>query len=206
MNKTENMTQSEKKETEQKENVSADTPKKPAPNGPTLALSIRALEKEDLDRLYFLDQRAYAEPYRFQYHRLLATLGDRDVGTVVVAELDAQEKTTQLRGALMVKGDTWKRRLTVLTLMVDPPFRRKGLGRRLMDHALRVARGYNFVGLDAPMENENQAGKDFLKALGFAPTEGFAPYFADAAQGVVWARPLNAGESAGQPAGNSTGG
>jgi GNAT superfamily N-acetyltransferase len=94
--------------------------------------------------------------------------------------------------ALLVKHDSAAQRLVVLCVMVDPSFRRFGLGRRLMGWAERMARGQGFSELLAPLESGNADGAALLAGLGFTRHPGAPPFFDDPAGGDLWLREVSA--------------
>ncbi len=95
---------------------------------------------------------------------------------------------TAIVGGLLLKWDIEGARVVILSVMVEPGFRRVGLGRRLIGWAERIAQARRLPELLAPLEAENPAGAAFLGAMGFSREPGAPPFFADPAGGDLWRR------------------
>ncbi len=155
-----------------------------------MEVRIREFRKEDMDALYFLNQRCYPPGRRLRYARLLETLLDRDVAALVAEELG--EHDSRLIGALIVQGDPWNATLYIISLMVDGQWRRVGIARRLLGWAERLGVGFNCTSLLVPLESNNPEGKAFLSAEGFVESEAHDPFFAKPEEGRLWHRNLKA--------------
>ena len=110
------------------------------------------------------------------------------------------EEESALVGSLLLRHEKGTDRLVLISVMVDPGFRRVGLGRRLVGWAEKIARSRSLRELLAPLEAENAAGSAFLAAQGFVPEPGSPPFFEDAAGGNLWRRPVTAAPPAPLPA------
>lgn len=139
-----------------------------------IAVLIRPFQPDDMDPLYFLDQRCTPPGERLAYGRLLTALLEREVLAVVAVE-EMEARPQPLLGSLIVRGDPARGALTVLMLMVDPQYRRLGIARRLMGWAGRLGQGQSLREIAAIEEGEQAAA--FLQALGFLRTEEVAPGF-----------------------------
>lgn len=115
-------------------------------------------------------------------------------GDESAAEPGQDDPHAAVVGGLFLKHDTQAARMVILSIMVDPGFRRVGLARRLVGWAERVARGRHLTELVAPLEAENGDGAAFLEAMGFIRDPGVPPFFADPAGGDVWRKAV-AGET-----------
>ena len=166
----------------------------------SVEIIFRPFQKSDMDALYFLDQYAVAPSLRFSYGQLLSTLLDRDVSALVAVIQDPQGKTIKLVGALIIRGEPYKRVLNVLSLVVHPEFRRKKLGSQLLEWAVRTAQGLAFPTLQVPLEAGNPEGEAFLTRWGFAAVEEQNAFFSDPAQGRLWRRTLEIPPTAPVPA------
>jgi ribosomal protein S18 acetylase RimI-like enzyme len=158
---------------------------------------IRGFRPDDLEGLYELDRACYEPAFRLEYPRLRALLADPQVA-VVVAEVAQHDPDEQgLIAGLLVKrekdGAPEAAQLGIVSLMVHPNFRRAGLGRRLLDWAVRLGRADGAARIVAPLERENSAGAAFL-ALGFSSGPGDA-FFAGEEDGALWQRALGDGQA-----------
>ncbi|MDH4225132.1 MAG: GNAT family N-acetyltransferase, partial [Deltaproteobacteria bacterium] len=133
-----------------------------------MELILRPFRKEDIDALYFLDQRSYPEPYRFSYGQLVSTLLDPRVMAVVLAAEDDPNRPVRLMGALILQQEAVDKRLVILTVMVEPGYRREGLGKKLLDWAFRVGQINGLEEVWSPVEAANGEAMEFFKAAGFA--------------------------------------
>ncbi len=143
---------------------------------------IREFRTADIDGLFALDYRCYKPPYRFGYQQLLLTLQDKHVSCMVIENEEEQE----IVGGLIVRSDPAGKQVAVVSLMVDREYRRHGLGRRLVAWGEKLARAGEWDALVAPLENENEAGKSFLAACGFAISAISAPWFNSSTEGRLW--------------------
>jgi ribosomal protein S18 acetylase RimI-like enzyme len=173
---------------------------------------IRPFRPDDWDGIFLLDQACFVPPYRLEYPRLRALVEDPTVAVLVIeareepqpggsgieakrveepaaAEPEAKDEHAVV-GGLLLKHDREAERLVVISVMVDPGFRRVGLGRRLMGWAEKIARSRQLPRLLAPLETENAEGAAFLASLGFTCEPGAPPFFADPAGGHLWSRPV----------------
>ncbi len=153
-----------------------------------MEVRIREFRKEDMDALYFLNQRCYPPGHRLPYARLLDMLLDRDAAALVAEELG--EHQSRLIGALIVQGDPWNATLYIISLMVDGQWRRVGIARRLLGWAERLGEGFNCSTLLVPLESGNPEGKAFLNAGGFVESEAHDPFFAKREDGNIWRKSL----------------
>jgi ribosomal protein S18 acetylase RimI-like enzyme len=92
--------------------------------------------------------------------------------------------------ALTVKPEPAEERLMLISLLVDPDYRRLGLGRKLAEQARRVAQARALKALAMPVEAENATGAAFLGALGFTPLDHGAPFFVAPEDGRLWSLSL----------------
>ena len=138
-----------------------------------MELRFREFRKEDMDALYFLDQRCHPPEARSTFSGLLDNLLDRDAAALVAEEMAGEYQ--RVIGALIVRGDPWNSLLYIVSLMVNEEFRRLGIARRLLAWAEQLAIGFECKALLAPLAEGNEAGEAFLGANGFLPVEGELP-------------------------------
>jgi ribosomal protein S18 acetylase RimI-like enzyme len=157
----------------------------PATPSPTAErLTIREFRADDIDGLFFLEQQCYPRPLAMSYPQLRALLKEPGIATLVIVGEDGHRP--RMVGALTVRPEREQERLVVVSLMVEPEYRRLGLGRRLAERARRAARALGLAAVAVPLEAGNETGAAFLQALGFSPAEHGAPFFATPEEGRVW--------------------
>jgi streptothricin acetyltransferase len=72
----------------------------------------------------------------------------------------------QVAGQILVK-EHWNRFANIWSIRVDPPFRRLGVGRRLMEQAVRWTRERGLPGVVLETQNINLAACRFYESCGF---------------------------------------
>ena len=137
-----------------------------------------------------LDYRCYAPPYRFGYQQLLRTLLQVEVTALVIEG----ERQGDVIGGLIVRGERAANRAAVVSLMVDPDYRRHGLGTRLLQWVVGYARGSAWEAVVVPLERENAGAAAFLGAQGFADTGDAQPHFPAPEVGTLWRLALDGTE------------
>ncbi|WP_083347424.1 N-acetyltransferase [Rhizobium sp. LCM 4573] len=108
----------------------------------------------------FLDTRdveAYAKTYEFDEDEATAN-EDR----AVIAILDAG----RVRGHVIV-SKSWNGYAEIDDIQIDRPLRGAGLGRRLMDHAVKWAKARDLPGIRLETQSNNVAACRFYKKYGF---------------------------------------
>jgi ribosomal protein S18 acetylase RimI-like enzyme len=152
-------------------------------------LVIRPFRTEDMDPLYFLDQRCAAPGERPAYGRLLTALLEEEALAVVAAE-GSEGQPEPLRGALIARREPGRSALGVLVLIVDPSSRRLGIARRLLGWAMRLGLSQGLREIAAIQEDERAETLAFLHAMGFRRTEEVAPGFRLPEPRPRWTLPL----------------
>ena len=143
---------------------------------------IRQFRPEDLDGRFVLDYRAYPPAYRFGYSQLFHTLHDKHVSAVVIEG----ERKGDLVGGLIVRADPEARLAAVVSLTVEPDYRRHGLGTRLLDWVVRYAEASAWIRVVVPLERSNEGAATFLSAAGFEDSGLYDPYYHSAGEGTLW--------------------
>lgn len=166
-------------------------PQETAPE--TEELTVREFRADDVDGLFFLEQRCYSPPFSMTYPQLRALL--KDAGTATLVVVGRVGDAPRMVAAMIVKPETERQRLMVISLMVDPDYRRLGLGRLLAERARQVAAALALPTVATPVEAENAGGGAFLQALGFAPAAQAPEFFASPEAGALWCLSLATPES-----------
>ena len=143
---------------------------------------MRPFRPEDLDGLFVLDYRCYAAPYRFGYQQLLLTLQQTDVTALVIEG----ERKGDIIGGLIVRAERSTGQAAIVSLMIEPDYRRLGLGKRLLEWAEGYARKSGWKAVVVPLERGNEAAAAFLSARGFGDTGQGQPWFASSEVGTLW--------------------
>lgn len=159
------------------------------PHARPVEVQIREFRRQDVDALYFMDQRCYAPACRASFSHLLKTLLQPQA-MALVAEAPALPRSPGLLGATVLRVESEAQRLFIVALMVEPGFRRAGLGTALLGHAAHLAAAQQQQALVVPVETENAEARAFLLARGFEDTGQAEPYFPDAQVGTLWRRPI----------------
>ena len=106
---------------------------------------------------------------------------DRPWDTAWVAE-----EAGRIRGFVAVGWEAWNRRLALWRLYLDRPWRRKGVGRRLVAEATTHGRALGAAHLWLETTNLNAPGVAAYRAMGFAVTGlDLTLYDGSAARGEV---------------------
>ena len=143
---------------------------------------IRQFRPGDLDGLFVLDYRAYPPAYRFGYSQLVHTLHDKHVSAVVIEG----EREGDLVGGLIVRADLEARLAAVVSLTVEPDYRRHGLGTRLLNWVVRYAEASTWPMVVVPLERSNEGAAAFLTAAGFEDSGLCEPYYHSSGEGTLW--------------------
>ena len=146
-------------------NAPADTPA-----GKRISIRFRELRPADLDSLYFLHQNHLPEPARRTFGALQAAVMEPGAGAMVT---EAEDPADQRRviGAMVIREGVRPEWMVLDSLVVEPRFRRQGLGRRLVAWACRGALAQQRPVLVCLTGQEDKAGEDFLRKVGFEATQ-----------------------------------
>jgi ribosomal protein S18 acetylase RimI-like enzyme len=154
---------------------------------------IREFQADDIDGLFFLEQRCFEPPFAMDYPQLRALLKDPAIATLVI--VGQAGDVPRMVGALLVRREPAQARLVMISLLVDPDYRRLGLGGRLAHWAQRAAAAAGLASVAMPVEAENAAGAAFLLAQGFAPGPDGSPFFSGPEDGTLWHRAVSPAET-----------
>jgi len=100
---------------------------------------------------------------RQQREEVSVRLRERD-GLYLAAE---DTRTGKLMALLDVERERWRDTATVWNILIDRGYRRKGVGRELMQHAIAWARAQGLRGIMLETQTNNLAACRFYYAMGF---------------------------------------
>jgi len=145
--------------------------------GPDGAVTLRPAERADLLEIARIERRSFRQPWPFQAFEgflgepgfLAAVAGGRIVG-YVVADVVVE------RGRPMGH---------VKDLAVDPSWRERGLGVRLLDRALGVLEGYGAREAKLEVRQSNDRAISIYRRFGFEAHHLVSRYYADGEAAAV---------------------
>ncbi len=133
-------------------------------------LRLRLFRSSDIDRILQIEEASFSlEAYS---ERTFLEMAHWFPDLFVVAETDMKIVGYMIACSLRGKG-------YVVSVAVDPCYRRRGVGSTLADHVLAElkARGMKMVELEVRVTNEEGIG--FWKHLGFLPLRVIREYYGD---------------------------
>ena len=149
--------------------------------------TIRSAQLDDLEELAALEASNRPNPWTKGILRDELTQDNR---IYVVAE---DEAVIGFAGVMVVGEEAH-----VTNLLVDPPLRRGGVGRRLMVEVLNsaIARGARHVTLE--VRTKNEAARALYASLGLAPVGIRKGYYPDDDAMILWAHDIDGPEYRGR--------
>ena len=167
------------------------TESKPATGALRLSMVFREFRKGDEDAVYFLQQKYMPPPAQQEYGSLMITVLNKDAGTMVIEVTDENHPELQrVIGALIVRTTDNPPTMAVDSLVIEPVFRRRGLGKKLMAWACRAAIISGHDELLAFLDEGNHMGEAFLKDFGFVPSPSREKIDDEARPGHQWEKKL----------------
>ncbi len=128
------------------------------------AVTLRLAEPRDAHAIAALsrEQIEAGLPWKYDAARIARMIRRRETAVVVAAEGHA------LRGfAAMEFGDE---RAHLVLIAVSPGWRRRGIGRRLLEWLLESARTAGIASVHLELRSGNAAARRFYRAMGFSET------------------------------------
>ena len=144
-------------------------------------LFIRQASAEDLPRIAWLEDAAFADPWPFD---LLAYEFGHPRGFLLVASWDDAPPSGYV--AFRHGGGEAE----MLRLAVDPGERRHGLGRALVEHGLQRLRDQRIETCHLEVRMDNQGAIAFYQALGFARAGRRRSYYRDGTDAAIYSLAL----------------
>lgn len=120
-------------------------------------MNIRPLQKLDLDEVLAIEQSAMVHPWSAAQLAAELTIAN-SIGLVTEVE-------RRVRGYAFFR--TCKPECELLRLVVDGRWRRRGIGRALLDHALRDLAGKGFAACFLEMRASNDEASRLYRSAGF---------------------------------------
>ena len=152
-----------------------------------ISVQFREFRPADLDALYFLHRNHLPVALQRPYATLQGVLLEPGAGAMVVEVTETVEPTeateatgdealpqSELRrviGAMIVRIGVKEDWLVLDSLVVEPPFQRRGLGRRLVAWACRAALTQQRPSLVCLVDPDEKNRAAFLEAVGFEATD-----------------------------------
>lgn len=140
--------------------------------GARQALRVRSAGSADVDALVRIEMEAFANEseriHRRQWHRLVG----RAAGLTMVAELDQRPV-----GALVLTYREGGTTLRIYSIGVEPGFRRRGVGGRLLAYAFAVARRRRLALVRLEVRSDNHPALALYRSYGFEVRQRIAHYY-----------------------------
>lgn len=133
-------------------------------------LFIRKMTLDDLQQVVEIDQISFPlpwPPHSFRYE-----LTDNPASRCWVAESDG-------RVVAMLIGWLFVDEIHIATLATHPAFRRRGIGKRLLLHALRAAREEGAVRSFLEVRESNEAARQMYLSFGYVEDGRRREYYKD---------------------------
>lgn len=147
---------------------------------------IRRSTSGDLDLLLNLEKKAFPD-YQQSSKRVLSLSLSSNFQQVWVAEFEDQSGTTAA-GSLILY--VYKRTIRIFSIVVDPGFQGKGVGRKLLEHAEIIAKqkGAERLSLEASVDNKKLIA--WYNKFGFESTELMQDYYEEGRDGLRMVKEL----------------
>ena len=140
-------------------------------------LFIRQAGAEDLPRIAWLEDAAFADPWPFD---LLAYEFGHPRGFLLVASWDGEPPS----GYVAFRHGGGESEL--LRLAVDPAERRRGVARVLVEHGLQRLREGKVESCHLEVRMDNEGAKAFYQALGFQRSGRRRSYYRDGTDAALY--------------------
>ncbi len=139
-------------------------------------LSIRKMNLNDLPQVVEIDQISFPLPW--PSHSFRYELTDNAASRCWVAESDGRV-IAMLVGWLIVDE------IHIATLATHPAFRRRGVGKCLLLHALRAARAEGAVRSFLEVRESNEAARQMYRSFGYVEDGRRKKYYKDTSEDAI---------------------
>lgn len=105
-----------------------------------------------------------------KFGEFVKSLLDKDTYLVAVAEIDSKI-VGYVIGSVSIAPEVFviRRRMYIQDMVIDPTYRRQGIGKKLMEMVLAFAKEQQVEKLDLLVAVKNETGNKFWKEMGFEP-------------------------------------
>lgn len=137
---------------------------------------IRKMTEEDLEQVVAIDQVSFSLPWPVRSFHYEVT--SNEVARCWVVEIDGHVAAMMV-GWLMVDE------LHVATIATHPDFRRQGLGKKILVHALLAARDEGVIRAFLEVRERNEAAQNLYRSLGFVEDGRRKEYYKDTREDAI---------------------
>ena len=137
---------------------------------------IRKMTEDDLQQVVAIDQVSFSLPWPARSFHFEVT--DNEIARCWVAEVDG-------RIAAMMVGWLMVDELHVATIATHPDFRRQGLGKKILVHALLDARDEGVIRAFLEVRERNEAAQNLYLSLGFVEDGRRKEYYKDTNEDAI---------------------
>ena len=149
-------------------------------------MRLRAFRRSDLDTLYEIDQACFPPGVSYGKSELAGFIAGRGSRTWIA------EDVGQIAGFL-IADRAGLRAAHIVTIDVRAAYRRRGVGRILMDAAEEWAREQKVEVIYLETAEDNLVAQRFYQARGYTKVEKVEGYYANSRAAWVMAKSLKAG-------------
>jgi ribosomal-protein-alanine N-acetyltransferase len=146
-------------------------------------MKLRSFRRPDLETLYELDRACFPPGISYSKSELAAFISSRGSRTWVVEDRD------EIVGFL-IAGRAGMRAAHIVTIDVRAAYRRRGVGRILMDAAEGWARERKVELIYLETAEDNLVAQRFYGARGYVKVESVENYYANGQSALVMAKSL----------------
>jgi ribosomal protein S18 acetylase RimI-like enzyme len=151
---------------------------------PLSQLKLRQYTLNDLDAIFRMDERCFAEPFRFS-RDAMEQFAESSNAYVPLAEIDGALAGFAI---LHLEGETGY----IVTLDVDEAFRRKGVAQSLMGRMEQHAREYGASAIFLHVHERNLVAVAFYDHNGFEQVDVDENFYGNGFHALVYRRLLTA--------------
>lgn len=136
--------------------------------------NIREFKPEDTNAFLFLDHQSFPKAMQFTQEQLITVITHPDV---VAYSLTTEDNA--VIGALIAKLEKFKNELIIISLVIDPKHRKKGIGSTALETVCTIAGHLHVKKISIQVEQANQNAVSFLKKHQFQITEELQDFFSE---------------------------